>query len=196
MITSIDVRAILALLEAGHVAALADCLVVEVERLARAGAAFAAIAANTPHVAFDCVRRRSPIPLVSIVEATRDFAVGRGYKKLGLLGTRFTMQGSFFEDVFRTSGISLVLPAEDEIRFLHDTYVSELLDGKFAPAARDRVASIVERLGREAGADAVILAGTELPLLLRGKTGISVPVLDTTEIHVARIVAVALSEGR
>ncbi len=91
VITSINVRAILALVEAGDVAALADCLVVEVERLARAGARFAAIAANTPHVAFERVRRRSPIPLVSIVEATRDSALERGYKKLGLLGTRFTM---------------------------------------------------------------------------------------------------------
>jgi aspartate racemase len=75
---------------------LTDYLVCEVERLAKGDADLALIAANTPHIVFDDVRLRSSIPMVSIVEATREFARAMGLRRVGLFGTRFTMQGRFF----------------------------------------------------------------------------------------------------
>jgi len=93
VINSIDLKRLVDLIAAGELAAVTDLLLGELGRLARAGADFGLLAANTPHVVFDDLRRRSSLPLLSIVEATCDGARSLGLKTVGLLGTRFTMQG-------------------------------------------------------------------------------------------------------
>ena len=163
-----------------------DYLVTEIERLARAGADFGALAANTPHIVFDEIQRRSPIPLISIVEATRDAAAGM--KRVALLGTRFTMQGRFYADVFARSGIELIVPPQSDHDWIHDKYMNELVNGKFFPETRERLLGVVDDLIDRHHVEAVILGGTELPLLLRDHSRRGVPLLDTTKIHVDRIV--------
>ena len=96
VINSIDSKKLVDLVTANELTQMADYLVCEVERLARAGAGLALIAANTPHLVFDEVQSRSRIPMLSIVTATRDAAVGAGLRRLALFGTRFTMQGDVF----------------------------------------------------------------------------------------------------
>src|SRR5207253_3432871 len=91
IINSLDLKKPLEMLTAGKLEELATFLSEEVERLARADAAFALVAANTPHLVFDAVARQSRIPLISIVEATAEAAKAAGRKCLGLLGTRLTM---------------------------------------------------------------------------------------------------------
>jgi aspartate racemase len=120
IINSIDLTSMRSLIEANALADLTACLVEEVKRLGRAGADFAALAAHTPHIVFDEIRRRSPIPLVSIVEATCDDVQSRGLKRVGLFGTRFTMQGHFYPDVFSRAGITLFVPTTDEQAWIHD----------------------------------------------------------------------------
>jgi aspartate racemase len=88
------------LVSANRLGEITDYVVEELQRLARAGADFGILAANTPHIVFDEIQRRSPIPLISIVEATCAEAKKRGIRKAGLLGTRFTMQAQFYPDVF------------------------------------------------------------------------------------------------
>src|SRR5579864_4666898 len=95
---SIGVNKLLALVGANQLAALTDLVSVEIDRLARAGADFALMASNTPHIVFDQLQRRSPIQLVSIVEATAEAAKAQGLKKVGLFGTRFTMNGRFYPE--------------------------------------------------------------------------------------------------
>lgn len=182
VIDSLDVAKGIALVTANELAALTDYLVGSLERLSRAGAQFAVISANTPHIVFDEVRSRSPLPLISIVEAARDEAQRKGMKKLGLFGTGFTMRGRFYPEVFSRAGIELILPSEDDLAFIHDKYLNELLKNQFLPETRDRMLEIVERLAKN-GAQAVVLAGTELPLLLRDAPS-TLPFLDTTLIHV------------
>ena len=92
----------LGLVGAGEFDELIAYLAFEVSRLAKAGAEVAAFASNTPHLVFEEVRQRSPIPLISIVEATRHDPEERGPRRLGLVGTPFTMQGSFYPRVCRT----------------------------------------------------------------------------------------------
>ena len=106
LINSVDAAAMLGALGRGELDAVAEMMVLELERLARAGAGVALLAANSPHVVFDRVVARSPLPLVSIVEATRDHAQRLGVERLALFGTRYTMQGHFYQDVFepRRSG--------------------------------------------------------------------------------------------
>ena len=189
VITSLDPFPLLALLGEGKTDAVADVFVREVERLARAGAEFAAICANTPHLVYDAVLARVPIPMVSIVEAACAEATRRGYRRVGLLGTKFTMEGRFYPDVFSRAGLTIVVPAHDEIESLHRIYVGELLKNEFRPAARKYLVELLDGLRARDEVDAVALAGTELPLLLRGGPEPDVPLLDTTPIHAEAIVA-------
>jgi aspartate racemase len=192
LIDSIDVRLALAWAGRGEWDRMTAYLVEAVATLARAGADFGFLSANTPHMVFDEVESASPIPLLSIVRATRDAAAAHGLKRLALLGTRFTMDGGFFEKTFAPAGLAIVRPTDDERAYVHEKYVGELLAGRFLPETRDRVVAIIADLAAREGIDGVILGGTELPLLLRDATGIELPILDTTVIHVEAIVGRAL----
>ena len=123
IINSLDVDKGIAMLDAGRLDGLADYVVAGVERLVRAGADFGFIAANTPHLVFDEVQRRSAIPLISIVRATAEHAKARGLKKVGLFGTGFTMRASFYPEEFQRAGIALVPPTESERDFIHKKYL-------------------------------------------------------------------------
>lgn len=184
LVNSIDVEKVLRLAEDDPVPGLRDYLLAEIALLARAGASLGLIAANTPHLVFDELRGRSPIPLVSIVEATRDAARQQGLARLALFGTRFTMQRRFYRDVCSPAGIELVTPHEDEQAIIHDKYVGELLKNRFLPETRERVLAIARTMVERDRIDGVILAGTELPLLIGEDSDGGVPLLDTTRIHV------------
>lgn len=193
ILNSLDVEKGIALLDAGRLGDLADYLAAGVASIARAGADFGFIAANTPHLVFDEVERRSAIPLLSIVRATSDHAKALGLKRLGLFGTGFTMRASFYPEEFQRAGIALVLPNESEREFIHGKYIGELLNNQFLPETRTRILGIAQRMKSEDGIAAVILAGTELPLLLRDASNPGVEFLDTTGIHVEAIVDNLLS---
>jgi len=184
LINSVDVQKVLALVGENSLEILTDYLVAEIDVLAKAGATLGLLAANTPHIVFDDVRRRSPIPLVSIVEATRDAALERGLTRLGLFGTKFTMQGRFYPEVFSKSGLELVRPHDDEQAFIHEKYVGELLKNVFLPETRASLLQIVSAMKNRDHVQGIILAGTELPLLLTADTTSELPLLDTTQLHV------------
>jgi len=122
LINSIDLAGMLALVEAGKLDALTDHLVREIERLARAGAEIALITSNTPHLVFDRVQRRAPIPLVSIVEAARDAVSAAGMRRVGLIGSRYTMEGTFYSDVFARRGMTVTVPGPAERAYIDNEY--------------------------------------------------------------------------
>jgi aspartate racemase len=184
LIDSIDLDRVLGMVSSQALDALTDYLSEEIQRLSRAGAHLALLASNTPHIVFDSLRERSPLPLISIVEATCDAVRRLGLKRPGLIGTRFTMQGSFYPEVFSRHGISLVKPGQGEQAFIHDKYLGELANGVFLTETRERILAIAERMRKEFGMDGLILGGTELPLLLRADSHDGMPLLDTTKIHV------------
>jgi aspartate racemase len=193
IINSIDLKKVLDLVSANNLAELADYLVSEIERLARAGAECGLVAANTPHIVFDEVHRRSPIPLLSIVEATCDEAKTLGLTKLGLFGARFTMQARFYPDVFSREGIALAVPDQHDQAYIHHIYLNELVKGIVRSETRERLFAIVDRLKERDGIQGLILGGTELSLILRDSTVRGIPVLDTTRIHAKKIVDEAFS---
>ena len=172
---------------------MADYLLEKIGKLARAGANFGLISANTPHIVFDELASKSPIPLISIVEATCAAAKARKLKRLGLFGTRFTMQGTFYPKVFSREGIELVVPDAKDQEYMHDKYLNELVPGNFLPETRDGLLAIVDRMQTKTNIDGVILAGTELPLILRDADHRGIPLLDTTKIHCQAAVAEMLS---
>lgn len=193
VINSIDLRQMLDLVAAGDRPALVEYLSGEIARLGRAGATLGLLASNTPHLVFDDLQQASPIPLISIVEAAARAAQARGLERLALLGTRFTMEGGFYQDAFGQHGMAVVVPAQAEREFVHDRYMTELVAGVFRRETRDAVLAIVERIRRDDGIEGVILGGTELPLLLRDADPAPIPFLDTTAIHVDAAVAKLLS---
>jgi aspartate racemase len=188
LIHSIDVDRLLTLAAANDKTDLIDYLVWSVDTLARGGADVALLAANTPHIVFDEVAARVPIPLVSIVAATCDVAERLGLRRLGLIGTRFTMQGGFYQSVFAARGLVVIVPDDDDQAFVHSTYVTELLRGAFSKKTREGVIDVLNRLRERSSIDGVILGGTELPLLLRG-VDYALPLLDTTRIHAEAAIA-------
>jgi aspartate racemase len=194
LIDSIDLQKVLDLVGRRKLADLADYVLDELTRLARAGAEFGVVASNTPHIVFDDLERRSPIPLISIVQATCRAADKLGVRRVGLVGTRFTMEASFYPEVFSRAGITVVLPDPDEQDYIHERYMSELVEGVFRAETRDRLLAIADRLTEREGIHALILGGTELPLILRDAAHRRIPYLDTTRIHVEEVVARMLSE--
>jgi aspartate racemase len=142
VINSINMKTLLDMIEADDRVKMVEYLVSEIQKLANAGAQCGLLAANTPHIVFDQIRERSPIPLVSIVEATCEKAKALGLKRLGLFGTRFTMQGEFYPWVFSREKIRLVMPQPHEQAYIHDKYMNELVKGIILPETRQQLLAI------------------------------------------------------
>lgn len=188
VVNSLDVEKGISMLDAGRLDELTDYLAAGVQALERAGADFGLIAANTPHIVFRELQLRSALPLLSIVRATCDYAKSLGLTKVGLFGTGFTMRGNFYPEEFQQAGITLVRPSEPEQEFIHRKYIGELLKNMFLPETRREMLRIAQRMRDEDGIEALVLAGTELPLLLRDSVDPGIKLLDTTIIHVEAIV--------
>lgn len=184
IIDSLDVNHLLSLAAKPDRRHLTEYVLESVFRLARAGAEFALLAANTPHIVFDELSAKSPIPLVSIVEATCNAAKKLGLKRLGLFGTRFAVQAGFYQQTFTKADMAVIAPNLEEQNYIHDKYVQELVNGIVLPETCAHLLDIVEAMKNRERIDALILGGTELPLILRDG-GQGIPFLDTTKIHVS-----------
>jgi aspartate racemase len=193
IINSINMKKGLDFMDANNLPGMANYLVEEIGKLILAGATFGLISANTPHIVFDEVASRSSIPLISIVEATCTAAKAKMCKRLALFGTRYTMQAAFYPKVFSREGIELFAPGPEDQTYIHDKYLNELVSGKFLPETRAGLLVIVDRMKEKHDIDGVILAGTELPLILRDREHKGIPLLDTTEIHCETAVTEMLS---
>jgi len=164
-----------------------DWLVEKITSVYSAGAEFAAIASNTPHIVFDEVNKKSPIPLLSIVEETCNAAVKMKVKRTGLMGTRLTMESDFYKEHLQDKGITVAIPSESERELIQKRLFSEIELGIFKDSTRDELFNIVKRMIDDDKIDSLILGCTELPLILPdSKYGI--PFLNTTAIHCESIV--------
>ncbi len=189
LINSIDMRPVLELLASNRLPELTELLLREIRRLVNAGADFAAIASNTPHLVFSELNQLSPIPLISIVEVTCAVATNRQLRRVAILGSRTTMEGRFYPNVFEREGIRVVLPQSDERKYIHERYMGELVKGVVLDETRAGFLAIAQRMKLQDDIDAVILGGTELPLLLRETEYYGIPFLNTAQIHVDAIVS-------
>ena len=193
VVVSVDLRKGLDFIDANDLRDMGHFLLEGISKLARAGADFGIISANTPHIVFHEIAPKSPIPLISIVEATCAAAKAQNLNRLALFGTRYTMQADFYPKVFKREGIQLLVPDPHDQDYIHEKYFSELVPGKFLPETRAGLLAIVDRMKATNKIDGVILAGTELPLILQDPDHNGIPFLDTTKIHVAAAVAQMLS---
>lgn len=193
IINSVNLRKGLDFMDANDLDGMADYLLEAIGKLARAGADFGLISANTPHIVFDEIVPKSPIPLISIVEATCAAAKAHKLERLALFGTRYTMQAPFYQKVFSRESVELLTPEAEDQDYIHAKYFSELVPGKFLSDTRAGLLAIVDRMKAKRDIDGVILAGTELPLILRDAEHHGIPFLNTTKIHVEAAIDEMLS---
>ncbi|MBG6242950.1 MAG: amino acid racemase [Candidatus Symbiopectobacterium sp. Dall1.0] len=182
-IESINVYDVLAMCSQKDYAGLIDYLAEAVRHLTAAGAEVAALTGNTPHIVFNELQACSAIPLVSIIDATCAEVKAQGLKKVGLLGTRFTMEADFFKRPFIEAGIDVITPMPNDINFIAEKIHYELERGIVEIQTRKRFLAVIERMYKYEGIEAIILGCTELPLLFTD-VQLAVPALDTVDIHI------------
>lgn len=187
IIYSANLLDLMKILEAKKWDDLTDWLVEKVVALHKAGAEFAVIGSNTPHIVFQEVSSRAPIPMLSIIEETHKKAQRLGTKKLGLMGTRFTMESDFFKKPFNDNKMMVLVPEHEDQELIHHRLFSEIELGIIKDSTREELLSIVKKMIDQHSIDALILGCTELPLILN-KDEFGIPFLNTTAIHAESIV--------
>lgn len=188
IIYSINLSVFLDLMKAKKYDEIVKLLISKLQALKDAGADFGAITANTPHLLFDRIQEKSPIPLISIVKATCDFAAEKGYRKPGLFGTGFTMTSDFYQELFRNRNMEVVVPDEEDRNVINEKLFSEIELGIFKDETRTLLVRHIGKLVQKKGIDSLILGCTEFPLILTEPAYAGIPMLNTTKIHVDAIV--------
>jgi aspartate racemase len=172
----------------------ASILVYAGNAVKRAGADFLVICTNTMHRVADNVEEKVDLPLLHIVDVIGDAVGERGLHKIGLLGTRFLMEGHFYQERLRDHfDIEVLAPGEDDIDTVHQIIYNELCEGKIEASSRCVCAGIISKLV-DKGAEGVVLGCTELPLLIQ-PGDVNAPIFDTTRLHAEAAVNLALAEG-
>ena len=188
IIYSVNMSEFLSLMKEKKYDKVTTLLLEKIEGLKRAGAEFAVLSANTPHLLFDRIKEKCGIPMISIVEAACNESLKRGFKRTGLLGTGFTMEASFFTDIFKEQGIDVIMPDKKDRDLINHRLFSEIELGIFKDDTRMMLIGIIEKMVQEQQIDSLILGCTEFPLILKESSYAGIPMLNTTKIHVDAIV--------
>jgi len=187
VINSINMTKMLALVQDKDWDALADMLLHAIKNLADAGAEFAAIASNTPHIVFDRVQKHSALPLISIVDEACKYAQSKGCRKVIVIGIRFTMNSGLYTGAFEKYNISAVVPSENEQEMIHNIIFPKLEDGIVVPEDKAKMLEIANGLIKAHNADALVLGCTELPLMIKDGD-LNTVLINATQIHINAIV--------
>lgn len=160
------------------------------QRLEKAGADFIMIGANTMHLCAPAMREQLSIPILHIAEITADEILKQGLAKVGLLGTRFTMEKDFFRNILEEKGIEVIVPDAEDREDVNRIIYEELVQGKILDSSRKTYQKVIAALAAN-GAQGVILGCTEIPLLIAEKD-VDLPTFNTTLLHAERAVAFAI----
>ncbi|MFN2339707.1 MAG: aspartate/glutamate racemase family protein [Halanaerobium sp.] len=189
---SVDFAEIEKMQSAGEWAKLSKKMTKIAQKLEKAGADMLLICANTMHQMADEVQQKINIPLLHIADAAAEKIESDGYKKVGLLGTKYTMEGSFYKNrINENYEIEVIIPEVEERDYIHQVIYQELVSGVLKDESREKFKEIIKTL-KEKGAEGIILGCTEIPLLIKDKDS-SLPIFNTTELHAKKAVEFALS---
>jgi aspartate racemase len=160
-------------------------------RLHKGGADVIVLCTNTMHLCSEAIMNSVPIPFIHIADATGEKIATKGLKKIGLLGTQFTMEKDFYKDaLINKYGIETIIPNEEDRKEIHRIIYEELVLGKINTESREKYKEVIKRLQAD-GAEGVILGCTEIPLLI-SQEDVEIPIFDTTTIHAEKAVEWAL----
>jgi len=159
---------------------IANLMVESAKKLAACGSEFAITPDNTIHRVLNKVKGNSPIPWISIIDAVGREIKRRGFTKVGLLGTIYTMQGPVYPDALKKMGIDVIIPSKEDQEMINQVIFDELVYGIISNSSRQRYLMVIEKL-KEKGCEGVILGCTEIPLLI-AQEGSPLPVFDSTKL--------------
>lgn len=159
----------------------AEILADTAEKLQNAGAECIIICTNTMHKIAPQIKHRVSVPLIHIAEATAEVLRQNGVKKVGLLGTKYTMTQNFYKSKLTDTGLDVLIPDEQDIEMINNVIFNELCLGIISSQSRDKFAAVISKLA-DKGAEGVILGCTEIGLLIN-PSDITLPCFDTTQIH-------------
>ena len=160
-------------------------------KLEAAGADFVIIATNTMHLVLDEVQASVKVPVLSLLDAVSEAIIRQGIKTVGLLGTKFTMEKTFYQDTLARKGINVLVPDADDREYVNHVIYDELVAGQVRDESRAGYVAVIKRLA-ERGAEGVILGCTEIPLLV-SEADAGMPLFDTTVIHAEAALNYALA---
>jgi aspartate racemase len=193
-INSINMYQVFEFISKGNLDGLTNYLVDAIKKLELVGSNFAVISANTPHIVFDEVKEKVNIPLYSIVEETYKKSQELNVQTIGLFGTKFTMENDFFQKPFKANNVKVVVPTEEEQVYLHQKIVAELENGIVNPDTKKQFIALANDMIKRDKIEALILGCTELPMILQDGD-LPIPLLNTTDIHINKIVDTIFSDG-
>ncbi len=160
--------------------------------LETAGADLVVLCTNTMHLCNDAIINSINIPFLHIADATGEVIQSKGLKKIGLLGTKFTMEKDFYKSTLKKKfGLDTIIPSPADMEIVHNIIYQELVKGEIKSDSGEKVISIIKKL-KNSGAEGVILGCTELPLLIT-ENDVSIPIFDTTKIHAEKAMAWAIN---
>jgi len=192
VMVSLDLDPILILRDANNWTLLVELMVSAIRRAEAAGTDFTIICSNTMHNQIETIEAQVTKPILHIGDVTAEAALKCGFKRLGLLGTRFTLEQDFYRSrLEKKYGLQVLIPDENDIAFVHHVIYEELDFAVFKPESKQRFLQIIERLASK-GAEGVILGCTEIPLLVN-KEDTTIPLFDTTMLHAEAAVDLALT---
>jgi aspartate racemase len=192
VMVSLDFAQVRSHVDAGEEHALVELYADAAQKLEQAGAEVLALCSNAAHGRIGQLQPRVGVPFLHIADAVGAAARAAGMRHVGLLGTRETMERPFMRDgLAQRAGLRVSVPGVDDRDWLHGMIFGALEQGRATDADRDKLLAIIERLA-DAGAEAVVLGCTELPLLLRG-VDTPIPCLDSTLLHATALVESAIN---
>ncbi len=172
---------------------LTDLMVDVAKKLEEGGADLIIICTNTMHKVADQVQNEITIPLIHIADSTAEKIIQSNLKKIGLLGTKFTMEEAFYKKrLAEKYGLEVIIPDEIDRQIVHDTIYNELVVGKIKESSKQKFIRIIQGLKKK-GVEGIILGCTEIPLLIRD-TDVDIPLFDTTMIHAQAAVKYAIED--
>lgn len=173
--------------------ALNELMANAAKKLELAGADVVVLCTNTMHLCSESIIKNISIPFLHIAEATGEAIVKSKLNKVGLLGTKFTMEKDFYKQILTHQfGIEVLIPTVEDRQLAHNIIYNELVIGKITPKSKEVYKNIIYKLEKR-GAQGVILGCTEIPLLISA-TDVNIPIFDTTKIHAEKAVEIALKE--
>lgn len=195
IIYSVNIATFISLLEERNYYEATNHLAQSINNIRNAGADFAVISSNTPHLLFNDIQSKVDLPLISIVDVCAQKAQAMNIKRCGLLGTKFTMQNDFYHKVFERYDIEIFVPDNSQIDVIHTKLFNELELGILKEDTKNEILDIVLDLKAKHNIESIILGCTEFPLMFREETYCEIPFLNTTKIHVEAIIKACLSDN-
>lgn len=193
IIYSVNMSVFIDHLKAGRLDEAAQYIGNALKSIEKAGAHFAAISANTPHLIFDKIKAYTNLPLISIVESAAQHAKSLGLKKTVLIGTSFTMKSSFYTDIFNKYDINISIPNESEMEYINQKLFNEIELGVYKEDTKREILKIISHMKDRDAIDSVVLGCTEFPIMFPDDEYENLKFINTTKTHISDIIKTCIA---